>query len=356
MLDLVQQVQANCQIATAGQVGSYSLCGMLLRLRQLYKWEHGLRPWQESDPQEVLAWIAQQEEVWNDLAGTDLQELRWQGRRLDPFAITALNRLVAAEGLAYGAGFTHGMAPMCFLGELWAREERLGLTILTLGPELARDMDSAPALRQGEMIYLRTEALAFYLWDYLADPTKQNNIFFKIALAAWGVDPAEWLREPERYETWFQTLAASQGEALIRHELGEALEPTLRVALPEIIHRLPHSKVERWVRALKDALADLNEWGRLAHILAGRDLPALALLLAWRPGFYPYLLPELEPAFWDLQRTRDWEVMETARRTALQRLRRTAGEVEEVWAGLAAAETAVVQRRLEERFIRPLGL
>jgi hypothetical protein len=356
MLDLVQQVQANCQIATAGQVGYYSLCGMLLRLRQLYKWEQGLQPWQEGEPQEVLAWIAQQEEAWNDLAETDLQDLQWQGRRLDPFAVVELNTLVAPEGLAYGAGFTHGLAPMCFLGELWERQQRLGLTIFILGPELARDLDAAPALRQGEVVYLRTEPLAYYLWDQLADPTRQNNIFFQVALAAWGLDPAAWLQKPERYEDAFQALLAAQGEALIRHEIGEALEPALQATLPEIVQRLPHSKVERWVRALKDALADLNDWGRLAHILERRDLPELALLLAWRPGFYPYLVPELAPAFWDLQKTRDWEVIETARRTALQRLRQTAAQLEQEWAALAARDTDTLQRTLEERFIRPLGL
>lgn len=356
MQGLVPQVQSNCQIATAGQVGYFSLCGMLLRLRQLYKWERGLLPWQEGDPQEVLAWIADQEEVWNDLVETDLQDLMWQGQRFDPFAVAELNTLAASEGLAYGAGFTHGMAPMFFLGELWERQQRFDLTILTLGPELARDMAAAPALRQGEVIYLRSEPLAFYLWDHLADPTKQNNIFFKIALAAWDLEPTVWLQQPERYAASFQMILAAQGESLIRHEIGEALEPTLQATFPEIVQCLPHSKVERWLRALKDALADLNDWGRLAHMVARRNLPELALLLAWRPGFYPYLIPELEPAFWDLQKTRDWGVMEAARQTALQRLRRTAAELEAVWADLAEVEPERRHQILDQRFIRPLGL
>ncbi len=65
MNGFVQQVQANCRIAAAGQVGFYSLCGMLLRLRQLYKWEQGLLPWQEGDPKAVLDWIEVQEEAWS---------------------------------------------------------------------------------------------------------------------------------------------------------------------------------------------------------------------------------------------------------------------------------------------------
>jgi len=78
------------------------------------------------------------------------------------------------------------------------------------------------------------------------------------------------------------------------------------------------------VRTLKDALADVNDWGRLAYIVAGQRLPSLAVMLAWRPGLIPALLPELAPAFQDLLATGDWGVMDAARRQALARLREMA--------------------------------
>jgi hypothetical protein len=356
MNGFVQQVQANCRIAAAVQVGFYSLCGMLLRLRQLYKWEQGLLPWQEGDPKAVLDWIEVQEEAWTDLTETGLQELSWQGRQVDPFAVEDLNALLEHEGLAYGAGLTHGLAPMCFLGELWETQKRRDLTVLMIGPELARDLDAAPALRQGSVIYLRTEPLAFYLWDNLSDPAKQNNIFLKIAMAARKIDLAGLLRQPEAWEDQFKILLRSQGEAMIHHEIGEALEPSLQETLPSVVRRFPHSKIERWIRAVKDALADLNDWGRLAHILKQQDLPELALLLAWRPGFYPHLIPELEPAFWELQKTRDWGGVEQARQTALKRLRTTAAELDEVLEELSGAADDSTAAALEKRFISPLGL
>ena len=52
---LIRQVRENCQIASAAQAGHYSVCGLVLRLRALYKWEHGLHPWREPDPYAVLA-------------------------------------------------------------------------------------------------------------------------------------------------------------------------------------------------------------------------------------------------------------------------------------------------------------
>ena len=106
--------------------------------------------------------------------------------------------------------------------------------------------------------------------------------------------------------------------------MGEALEPSLRDAFPAVLQRFPQTRLEIWVRTLKDALADVNDWGRLAYIVNEERLPSLAVMLAWRPGLLPALLPELAPAFQDLLATGDWGVMDAARRSALTRLREIA--------------------------------
>ena len=51
---LIEEVRWNCDIASAGQAGHFSLCGLLMRLRQLYKWEHGLAPWREPEVAAIL--------------------------------------------------------------------------------------------------------------------------------------------------------------------------------------------------------------------------------------------------------------------------------------------------------------
>ena len=66
-----------------------------------------------------------------------------------------------------------------------------------------------------------------------------------------------------------------------------------------MLERFPQTRLELWVRTLKDALADVNDWGRLAYIVAEQRLPSLAVMLAWRPGLFPALLPEFAPAFQD---------------------------------------------------------
>lgn len=353
---LLDEVRWNCQVASAGQAGHFSLCGLLLRLRQLYKWEHRLPPWEEPEPGAVLAWIEAKEHSWDDLEGSGWRDLALGRSSVDPFAVEALNDYLNPRGLAYGAGLSRGLAPTCFLGELVEVRRRGDLTILILGPEVARDLDATPALCQGSLIYARREALAFYLWDRLADPGQQHNRFLKIALDAYGLSHKDLLQHPEEHQTGFAALVDGELEAVVRHEMGEALEPSLKSAFPVLLERFPQTRIELWVRALKDALADVNDWGRLAYLIEQRCLPSLAVMLAWRPGLYPRLLPELEPAFRELTATGDWEPLEQAREQALQRLRQQAGELTALLDSSEGASPEGLRQRLERDYLAPLGL
>jgi hypothetical protein len=354
--DLVQEIRWNCDLASAGQSGHFSLCGLLLRLRQLYKWEHGLSPWREPEVEAVLEWIARRERTWDDLEEAAWRPLPWGAAALDPFAVEALNNHLIPQGLAYGAGYSRGLNPTFFLGELLEVRRAGKLTILILGAELARDLDASPALCQGTLIYARRQALGFYLWDHLADPTQQGNAYLQVALNAYKLPLPQLLRDPEAYQDQFNALLAGELEAVIRHEMGEALEPSLKTAFPAVLERFPQTRVELFVRTLKDALADVNDWGRLAYLIETRSLPSLAIMLAWRPGLLPALLPELEPAFKDLLANGNWSVMDAARRRALDRLRQTAAGLNELLDSPAAASTSRLQEEIQRRHLAPLGL
>ena len=47
--NITRQVLRNCEISDARHAGLFSICGLALRLRDLYKWEKGLDPWVEKD-------------------------------------------------------------------------------------------------------------------------------------------------------------------------------------------------------------------------------------------------------------------------------------------------------------------
>jgi hypothetical protein len=353
---LIEEVRWNCDIASAGQAGHFSLCGLLMRLRQLYKWEHQLPPWREPEVEAALEWVARREGAWDDLEDASWRVLAWGEAAIDPFAVETLNRRLIPQKLAYGAGLSRGLTPTFFLGELLEERHEGPLTILILGPELARDLDASPALCQGTLIYARRQALAFYLWDRLADPTQQGNAYLSVALKAYGLPLTALLRDPEAYQEQFNAFLAGELEAVIRHEIGEALEPSLKEAFPAVLERFPQTRAELWVRTLKDALADVNDWGRLAYIIRERHLPSLAVMLAWRPGLLPALLPELEPAFKDLLATGDWAVMDAARRQALERLRTTAAGLNALLEAPEADSRDWLQAEIQRRCLAPLGL
>ena len=54
---IIEQVRRNCTICDSRHAGLFSVCGLAMRLRDLYKWEMGLEPWVERDSAEVLKWI-----------------------------------------------------------------------------------------------------------------------------------------------------------------------------------------------------------------------------------------------------------------------------------------------------------
>jgi|UniRef100_A0A7C3SK63 hypothetical protein len=350
----IQQVRHNCQLASATQAGLFSLCGLLLRLRQLYKWEHDLLPWQEPEAAEVLDWITAQEGAWNAAEDFSWNPLPWDGSSLDPFAVDEINALLRSEGLIYGAGFGRGLAPTFFLGELVEIRTDGDLTILVVGDELARDLEGAPALTQGKLIYARTQTLAFYLWDRLADPTQGNNRFLKVALPALGLRFRDLLTAPQAHQERFCLLLTAELEAAIHHEIGEAREESVRAAYSQLLELFPQTRIELWIRSLKDALADVNEWGRLTYIIREQNLASFALMLAFQPGLLSFLLPELEPAFWEVAKSRDWQALDRARAGALARLRRQAKELNDLLAqGLSAED---LQSCIQRRFLSPLGL
>jgi len=353
---LIRQVKANCELASSLQAGSFSLCGLLLRLRLLYKWEQGLPPWREPEPDAVLAWIADQESAWDAREGEPWQELRLNGLALDPFDVEEVNAVLQPAGLAYGAGLSRGLAPTFFLGELAEVRRQEEVTVLVLDRELARDLDGTPALCQGTLVYARRQALAYYLWDRLADPSQQGNRFLEVALSSRGVSLPALLQDPEAHQNSWEELVSGELEAVIRHELGEARETSLRLALPAILELFPQTRLELWIRALKDALAEVNDWGRLTCLIESRHLASLALMLAFQPGIYPLLLPELGPAFQEFTASGDWGVLDAAREMALTRLRLVAAEVTRLIEAHKAEASDQLREILTARFLTPLGL
>ena len=146
MAALADQVQRNCRVSDARSWGYHSICGLLLRLRELFKWERDCEPWTLVPKEDILPWIEEREAEWSRLEEAALEELNVGGRAVDPYDAEAVNAAISSEGYFYAAG--HGMAgkPLFVLGEVLDRRCMDGSNVIYMGPELVRDLSPVPAM------------------------------------------------------------------------------------------------------------------------------------------------------------------------------------------------------------------
>ncbi|MCF8031667.1 MAG: hypothetical protein K9K66_01260 [Desulfarculaceae bacterium] len=345
LAELKPQVKANCAVADAAVAGRFSLCGLLLRLRNLYKWQRGIAPWQEQDTAPVLEWVSHQEELWEGLLEAEPAEISLGGERFDPFDTKGINALVAPHGLLYGAGRAGGQAPVFFLARQ-SRVERLnGLTVHHLGDEFSQDILFLPGLRQGGDIFLRAEPFPYLLWDLLADPRPSMAAFKRYALDAYGLDYNQVLTKP----SWEGLAPVIEGEmkTVLWHELGEAGDAAGAAhLLAQAAGEHPGSDVEHFVRGMKDMLADCGPGGRLASIIEAKARGVLALYPVWLAGFLRLIFPEIIPTVKQFMQDEDWGLIEQAREAGWQKASSATAELEEILSGYKGAEARTLVRRV----------
>lgn len=306
---LAQDVLRNCTISDATHAGQFSICGLALRLRDLYKWEHRLEPWEEGDSRQVLAWIGDREENWEGVAQDAYGPLRIGARVYDPFDTQGVNAQLAAHGLYYGAGYAHSLKPTFYLAEVREKFELHGYPVLVLGRELARDLLTLPALSQDNSIIVRREAARLFLWDQMTYIKPSGKAAFKWSLARCGITEAN----PESLRSAFDRIFAVQVNIFIYHELGEIADTIFdRTVWREIIAAYPHSPTELLARAIKDLLADTGASGPLAHIIQQRDSAALALYVAFSDGLVRELFPHIKTAFKQFTTAGQWQTIAQA--------------------------------------------
>jgi hypothetical protein len=315
---VARQILNNCDISDAQHAGLYSTCGLALRLRDLYKWEHHLNPWQEKDSSEILDWIGEKEALWEKLADAKYTDLSIKSKRYDPFDTPGINAALEPHSLFYGAGYAFRLKPTFFLAEIENKAQRNGYTVYALGRELARDLLTLPALSQDQTILLRTDSARLYLWDQMAYIKKSGRAALQFALEHFGMKN----QRPEVLQQHLPQILAVQKDNYIYHEIGELSDSTFNPTIwRELIATFPHSPVELLARGLKDLLADTSPKGTLPYLIKGRKTAALGLYTAFLDGMPAELFPELREAFIHFTKTRNWRMIKEAAAEGYRRAR-----------------------------------
>ena len=326
--DITRQVLHNCDISDAHYAGTYSICGLALRLRDLYKWEHGLAPWEESDPAEILEWIEAKENKWDQYADNDFADISINGKTFDPFDTLGINALLEPQNLFYGAGYARSLKPTFFLAAIEEKSTIDGTPVYTLDRELARDLMTIPALCQDQCVLLRQDSARLFLWDNIFYIKKSARPALNFALASCGLKD----HPPEALRGNLKTLLAAQKTTYLYHEIGELHDTVFdRDLWREIIAAFPHSPIEYLARAVKDLLADTNEYGTLRHIIHERATASLAFYVAFLDGLPKEFFPEIQASFQEFTRTHDWDLIVAAVSDGFASATRRAGLITELY-------------------------
>ena len=351
---VVRRVRRNCDICDARFAGLYSVCGLAMRLRDLFKWENGLQPWVEKDSGEVLEWIGAKEELWEQIAEQDFGRIALGDHSYDPFDVTALNAVLEPEGLLYGAGYVHGLRPTFFLAAVEEKTRENGFSVYLLGRELARDLLTLPALSQGDAILLRREASRFFLWDQMFFVRQGGRAALRLALDTYGLeaDDVAGLQQS------FHRILTDQMSVYLHHELGELHDTVFdRETWRGILAAFPHSPIELLARAVKDLAADTGPHGTLPFILRERKTASLALYAAFLDGLRKSLFPEFLDAFKAFVPERDWACIERVIRIGHDKARHHADTLAGLYReGLEKGDLSWAANLIGERLLRPLGI
>jgi hypothetical protein len=352
--EIAKQVIRNCAISDARYAGYYSVCGLALRMRDLYKWEKSMEPWQEEDPAVMLDWIGRKEEEWETHAEEDFRSMSIQGALYDPFDTKGINAVLEKEKLFYGAGYLHSLKPSFFLAQLDEKRKVDASPVFFLGKELARDLLIVPALSQENHVVIRKEAAALFLWNQIFFTRKSAKEPLAFALKIHGLKE----EDHERLKRDFHRIAAEELEAYLHHELGEIRESAFdRHVWRDLVATFPHTPIELLARAAKDLLADTNECGTLNYIAREKKEASLAFHVAFLDGVRKELFPEIIAAFKDFVESRDWRPVRDAIAAGYQRGKSVAREMISIyWEGTQKNDTGWVEKQMWKQLLLPLGI
>lgn len=352
--EIAGQVLKNCDISDSQYAGFYSICGLALRLRDLYKWEKGIDPWIEKDSSEVLEWIEGKEQKWDKLTERHFEGITIFGTTYDPFDTKKINAVLETYGVIYGSGYAYSLKPTFFLAKIEDKKEIDGHTVYILGRELARDLLTIPALSQDDSILIRQEPAKLFFWDQILYLKKSGRFALKFALASYGLSG----KNLNKVQQSLEKIVTDEMGRYIYHELGEIQDTIFnRHTWREIIATFPHTPIELLARSIKDLLADTNDYGTLRFIIRERKASSLAFYVAFIDGLMKELFPEIRHAFKKFINTRDWNIIEDAVDAGYLTAQGYAEEMSHIYqSGKQKNNAKWAEKEIAKNLLKPLGV
>lgn len=287
---LINAVQRNCDISDAQYAGDLTLCTFLLKMRELYRWEHDIPLSANMPREEVGDWMNARSALWEDIETDPYVPLPLPSGEVDPFEVGRVNAELLPHGLVYSGGYGRQCKPHFFLGKLLHSETREGHRVLVSGCEYARDLDAPPGMLLDGTVFVRSEALRRWLWERYEEWrfNPKRNAALARALAYYPFEHAP--------EAALDTMTAHEIEAVILHELGEArVDAALGEDWGGLLVSVMRSPTEIIARAVRDLYADCLS--TLPGLIERGEPASLHFFFANFTGMRRKLAPELADAY-----------------------------------------------------------
>ena len=350
---LTRQVRRNCTLSDARFAGHYSVCGLVMRLRDLYKWEHSLDPYEEHAASQVLDWIGRKETLWEALQESEFDDLVIDGQRIDPFDTETINRRIEPLHLFYGAGYAHSLKPSFLLAAIDRKSAVNGHPVVFLSKEMARDLLTLPALTQDDTIVVRQSAAGLYVWDRMLYLTQSGRPFFRFALSACGIAEKDF----GSLRRCLPAVTQALHDTFLYHESGELSDRCFdHDTWRNIIAALPHTPTELLVRTVKDVLADTGPKGTLRHIRKNQQAAALGFYAAFLDGLGKKLFPEIRATVAGFMTDGDWQAVAAMVNSVHRKAETMAHTITALYSeGIQDHDPVWVNETLNRRYIEPLS-
>jgi hypothetical protein len=350
-------IQYNCDVSDAHGGRGYSMCTLFLRLRSYFRWEKGLEPWDVPDSSDLLDWIAAKEAYWLTLEGKTYSSFAHGETMYDPFQLQMINEHLVSENMVYGAGYGRSLKPIFFLAEKLDKKMVNGSTTFILGHEVHRELAAPFAMLQADVIYLRKEPFRYYLWDQITDIRPSGKGSLQYALQCYQLLGDNGVVDRDALIGQLANVVDNEMELFIYHEIGELKDTTFdRQILRNIVVAFVESPIELLARAIKDILADTHPEGMMGYIIGKRKESSLGFYVTFLDGLRKMLFPEIQEAFCDFMKNKDWVIVEQAtgecRKNNMERAKKLQGFCEK----LDSESLPEVRRRIEQELLAPLGL
>jgi len=313
-----EQVKMNCNISDARYWGYYSICGLLMRLRNLYRSEKAMKPWDRIPLEDIGPWLEEREALWQELESEDFRNIIINGISYDPFDFDKINNKLKPYGLIYGSGYGLYQKPTFFLAELDYVDEVYGYEVYYLGRELSRDLFCSPAMLQGKTIFLRRETALAFLWDRLIEVYPKKII--PVELLGFTIEELKTSPSSSTVKK-LESLADRLAQMLLFHELGEVFEDEASQQWLKLLSNSKDKKKELYLRAVKDIIADTSEWGPLRRAIETEDVILLSLYILMLEPIRKELFPEILSFFQKDPFHPDWKTLDNLRVQAYRKFK-----------------------------------